>query len=149
MKAYAVQLSRATMNTGTKAIAEIKPDTPLRLAVAAKMAFPDGSITASALRRESLRGRLVIERIAGKDYTTLANIERMRRLCQLERKESGSGSAPGEVTAAAAFAKPPGSFSTATSISPRDALRAKLQQQKANSRNTSRQSTARRARHGT
>ena len=117
--------------------------------LAAKLAFPDGSITASALRRESLRGRLVIERIAGKDYTTLANIERMRRLCQLERKESGSGSAPGEVTAAAAFAKPPGSFSTATSISPRDALRAKLQQQKANSRNTSRQSTARRARHGT
>src|SRR5246127_9686 len=117
--------------------AAIGIDTPLRLSIAAKVAFPDGSITASALRRESLRGRLMIERIAGKDYTTLANIERMRRLCQLERRESGSGSAPGDATATAPFAKPPGSFSTATNISPQDALRAKLQQQKASSRNMS------------
>ena len=47
-------------------------DRPLRLAVAAKVAFPDGSMRASGLRREAQRGRLVIERIAGKDYTTLA-----------------------------------------------------------------------------
>jgi hypothetical protein len=40
------------------------------------LAFPDGSMSASGLRREAARGRLVIERIAGKDYTTLANIER-------------------------------------------------------------------------
>ena len=49
---------------------EIGPDTPLRLGVAAALAFPDGSMTASGLRREGARGRLVIERIAGKDYTT-------------------------------------------------------------------------------
>lgn len=46
---------------------EIGPDTPLRLAVAASLAFPDGSMTASSLRREGARGRLVVERIAGKD----------------------------------------------------------------------------------
>ena len=65
---------------------EIRPDTPLRLRIAAALAFPDGSMTASGLRRESARGRLVVERIAGKDYTTLANIERMRELCRVEAK---------------------------------------------------------------
>src|SRR6267378_2293982 len=61
----------------------IDVDTPLRLSVAAALAFPDGSMTASGLRREGARGRLVVERIAGKDYTTLANIERMRQLCRV------------------------------------------------------------------
>jgi len=56
---------------------DIGDDQPLRLAVAAALAFPDGSMTASGLRREAARGRLVVERIAGKDYTTLANVERM------------------------------------------------------------------------
>ena len=65
---------------------QIKPDTPLRLDVAAKLAFPDGSMTASGLRRERARGRLVVERIAGKDYTTLANIERMRELCRVQAR---------------------------------------------------------------
>jgi hypothetical protein len=59
---------------------DIKPDSPLRLDVAAALAYPDGSMTASGLRREAARGRLVIERTAGKDYTTLADIERMREL---------------------------------------------------------------------
>jgi hypothetical protein len=48
---------------------------PLRLGVAAALAFPDGSMAAARLRREADRGRLIIERIAGKDFTTLANIE--------------------------------------------------------------------------
>jgi hypothetical protein len=56
---------------------EVAANTPLRLKIAAALAFPDGSMTASGLRRESTRGRLVIERIAGKDYTTLADIEQM------------------------------------------------------------------------
>jgi hypothetical protein len=59
---------------------QINPNTPLRLSVAAALAFPDGSMTPSGLRREGARGRLVVERIAGKDYTTLANIERMTDL---------------------------------------------------------------------
>jgi hypothetical protein len=72
----------------------ITDETPLRLAVAAEVAFPGGGMTASGLRKEAGRGRLVIERIAGKDYTTLAAIAEMRRLCriqptaQLQRRQS-------------------------------------------------------------
>jgi hypothetical protein len=71
---------------------EIKPDTPLRLDIAAAMAFPDGSLKASGLRREAARGRLIIERIAGKDFTTLANINRMRELCRVESNHPDSTS---------------------------------------------------------
>jgi hypothetical protein len=69
------------------------------LGIAAALAFPDGTMTASGLRREAMRGRLVIERIAGKDYTTLSNIERMRELCRVEAKapDSGSGIGAGEL----------------------------------------------------
>ena len=72
----------------------VGPDTPLRLSVAAALAFPDGSLKASGLRREASRGRLVIERIAGKYFTTMANINRMRELCRVEQKASDSGYDP-------------------------------------------------------
>jgi len=75
--------------------ANIGPDTPLRLTVAAKLAFPDGGITAASLRREASAGRLVIERIAGKDFTTLTHIENMRReaaKCRDGVKAHASGS---------------------------------------------------------
>jgi hypothetical protein len=85
---------------------KIKPDVPLRLEIAAAIAFPDGSMTAAGLRREAERGRLVIERIAGKDFTTLANIERMRELCRVEAKVHASTSGD------AASAPPYGSSST-------------------------------------
>ena len=39
---------------------QVEPETPLRLSMAAALAFPDGSMTASGLRREAARGRLVI-----------------------------------------------------------------------------------------
>jgi hypothetical protein len=67
-------------------------DTPLRLHDAAKIAFPDGSVSVSSLRREAKRGRLVIERVAGKDFTTLSHIERMRRLCRVEQVRRDCGS---------------------------------------------------------
>jgi hypothetical protein len=54
--------------------------------MAAKLAFPDGSMTASGLRREAARGRLHIERVAGKDYITLEAIKRMRELCRVYSK---------------------------------------------------------------
>ena len=72
---------------------QIGMDTPLRLTVAAAIAYPDGSMTASGLRREASRGRLVIERTAGKDYTTLANIQQMRKLCRVEGPPQGFGCA--------------------------------------------------------
>ena len=34
---------------------QIAPDTPLRLGIAAALAFPDGSMTASGLRREAAK----------------------------------------------------------------------------------------------
>src|SRR6476646_8630364 len=78
---------------------EVGPDTPLRLGVAAALAFPDGSMTASGLRRESARGRLLIERIAGKDYTTLRAIQEMRERCRVTARAPGSGcSQPGGIS---------------------------------------------------
>jgi hypothetical protein len=105
---------------------------PLRLDIAARIAYPDGSMSVSGLRREAARGRLVIERVAGKDYTTLQAIEEMRTLCRLERKGPGFGSAASDVMVKEMSADPHGSSLTTTSISPRDALRRKLQQRKAN-----------------
>ncbi|WP_456706923.1 MULTISPECIES: excisionase [Bradyrhizobium] len=101
---------------------------PLRLSVAAAVAFPDGSMTASGLRRESSRGRLVIERIAGKDYTTLFHIERMRELCRVQAKEPGSTDAKHGIAEATSSPSPFGLSKTATGISPQDALRARLKQ---------------------
>src|SRR5271169_3469081 len=98
------------------------PDCPLRLAIAAKIAFPDGSMTASGLRREAQRGRLVVERIAGKDYTTLADIQRMRELCRVKGKALDCGSDRLAENAAEPLKTQSGLSLTATSISPRDAL---------------------------
>jgi len=72
-------------------IDRVGPETPLRLTVAAALAYPDGSMTASGLRREAVRGRLVIERVAGKDYTTLHAIDEMRKLCRHHPKAHDSG----------------------------------------------------------
>jgi hypothetical protein len=71
---------------------DIGGDTPLQLDVAARLAFPDGSMTAACLRKEAGRGRLIIERIARKDYTTLSAIARMREVCRLPPRVHGCGS---------------------------------------------------------
>jgi hypothetical protein len=70
------------------------PDAPLRLAAAAKIAFPLGGISASSLRREAKRGRLAIEIVAGKQFTTLRAIERMREACRVDPAEPGCGFRP-------------------------------------------------------
>src|SRR3974390_319335 len=59
----------------------ISADTLLRLSVAAVLEFPDGSMSASGLRREAAHGHLRIWRIAGKDYTTRQALKEMRDLC--------------------------------------------------------------------
>src|ERR1700747_2965326 len=71
---------------------EIPITAPPRLAYAAELAFPDGSVTVSGLRREAARVTLEIESIAGKQYTTLAAIESMRELCRVRSKAQGSPS---------------------------------------------------------
>ena len=78
-------------------------------------------MSASGLRREAARGRLVIERIAGKDFTTLANIERMRELCRVEARGRDFGVAP-----PAMGSQPFGSSKTQGDSTPRDALQARL-----------------------
>ena len=82
------------VNTSLSSPVDVSKNAPLKFAVAAKLAFPDGSMSASGLRREMAKGHLIIERIAGKGkyYTTLSDIEDMRKLCQINRKVSGCGS---------------------------------------------------------
>ena len=111
---------------------DVTPETPLRLHVAAIIAFPDRSMTASGLRRESKRGRLAIERIAGKDYTTLADINRMRNLCRVEAKDRTSGCAPhAAIKMERSSAHQLGSSLMPVGISPRDAFLAKIEKRKA------------------
>ncbi len=64
---------------------DITDDTPIMLAVAAEIAFPDGTVSASSLRRERDKGRLVVSRIAGKDYTTLKAIRDMMEMARFQR----------------------------------------------------------------
>ena len=109
-------------------IGDVARDAPLRLSTAAALAFPDGTMTVSGLRREVIRGRLVVERIAGKDFTTLANIDRMRELCRVQVKEPGSIGAKHDTAAESSPPKPSGSSKTAAAISPQDALRARLKE---------------------
>jgi hypothetical protein len=100
---------------------DIAPETPLRLSVAAAIAFPDGSMTAAGLRREAKRGRLIVERVAGKDYTTLASIEKMRELCRLAQKAPASGFDPRDgTTPAVLLTLPRGSSGTETIKKARD-----------------------------
>jgi hypothetical protein len=69
----------------------------------------------------------VIERIAGKDYTTLANIQKMRELCRVEARDRAYG-----VGLPAKVNPPSGSSRTPEGNTPRDALhtRLKLNRQK-------------------
>jgi hypothetical protein len=71
---------------------EIGHDTPLRLKTAVEIAFPLGGMTVSGLRSEARKGNLVIEEIAGKQFTTLRHIEEMREKCRDNRKGQGCGS---------------------------------------------------------
>lgn len=135
---------RDTMSHSSVERGTIDLNDPLRLSVAASLAFPDGSMTASGLRREAARGRLIIEHIAGKYFTTLANIQRMRELCRKEQKASDSGlGRRAEAKQAVSSVTLSGSSLMVENISQRDALRAKLQKQKQNLRLTSRLNTSR------
>jgi hypothetical protein len=109
-------------------LGNVAADVPLRLSVAAKLAFPDGSMTVSGLRREAARGRLRIERIAGKDFTTLEEIKRMRELCRVEAKEPGCTGKRHDIAMGSSSPKAFGSSKTEAAVTPQDALRARLKQ---------------------
>src|SRR5450631_1237197 len=114
---------------------QVGPDDPLRLDVAAALSYPDGSMTASGLRKEAGRGRLVIERTAGKDYTTLGNIKRMRELCQQppRGRACGYGGAD-ETSAAGSPTAPSGSSSTEAIRRAQSAAATIVEELKGNSR---------------
>jgi hypothetical protein len=99
-------MSKQAARPPTLDLSAIGPDTPLRLHVAAKIAYPDGSMTDSGLRNEIRKGRLECERTAGKQYVTLAGIERMREKCRDVPK------APAFTAVNAAVERPSGSSST-------------------------------------
>lgn len=116
----------------------IERDMPLRLSEAVQVAFPRGGMTVSGLRREAAAGRLVIEKIAGKHFTTLAAIERMRELCRVERKAPASGSSQPDQPETDGPPRPPsGISSTAGSSEAQERARAKLQKLKKRSEPTS------------
>jgi hypothetical protein len=106
---------------------DVGDDEPLRLKVAAALAFPDGSMTASGLRREASKGNLALERIAHKDYTTLRAISEMRKKCRVEAKVQDSGcNLPEKTGRGASSNRPSGSSEKAQQSVALDAARAKL-----------------------
>jgi hypothetical protein len=116
---------------------KVEPTTMLRLEAAAALAFPDSSMSVAALRREAAAGHLTIYRIAGKDFTTLANIEEMKTTCRVQARVQGSHcSKPEDAT-------PSGTSATGSAPSARDALKATAQALKGNLPPTSTASTTR------
>jgi hypothetical protein len=64
------------------------PDTvdqnkPMPLEMAARVAFPDGSMTVSGLRNEIRKGNLEASKVAGRIWTTVNNIERLMQRCSI------------------------------------------------------------------
>ncbi|WP_245474071.1 excisionase [Bradyrhizobium zhanjiangense] len=92
-----------------------------------KIAFPLGGMTVAGLRRERDRNRLIIEKIAGKEFTTLAHIGRMRELC---REEAGapdfSSRLPATTRAHKTLTMQPGSSETTAGMSAQAALQKRL-----------------------
>jgi len=65
-------------------------DTPITLKEACRIVFQD-KITPATLRAEARRGRLIIESIGNKHFTTLAYIEEMRIKCRRPADQQETG----------------------------------------------------------
>ena len=120
---------------------EFDETTPLRLDVAARIAFPGGGISASSLRRERDNGNLVIVPIAGKDFVTLQAIAEMREKCRVNPRVRGSGCAKPAAVPTEAPAPPCGSSLTEESSTALAAAQASVAKLKNGSPTTSRKST--------
>jgi hypothetical protein len=116
-------------------VGSVTPDTPLRLAVAAKLAFPAGGMTEAGLRREGERGRLAMWKMAGKLFTTLRAIQEMGDQCRVPQKD------PTSTSTSARAERRSGSSGTDHVKSARAALRAIAQGQSKPSPATSTKST--------
>lgn len=64
----------------------ITPDALITLDVAAKLGFPDNTMSAKSLRNEIDRGRLRAWKIGGRIFTKLSEIEAMQEACMMEPK---------------------------------------------------------------
>src|SRR5260221_9546663 len=91
-------MSRSVPLLTQEMLDQVGPDTLLRLDIAVRIAFPAGGMTVSGLRKERDRGRLVIVKMAGKDFTTLRDVERMRGLCRAQQKGPHIGLDPQRAT---------------------------------------------------
>jgi hypothetical protein len=107
---------------------------PMRLLDAARAVMGDSAPSAAWLRKQAGEGRLVIWRIAGKDYTTELAVREMLDQCALKGQGSGSGQHT---------TKPPQSGLSATEPgrSALDALRQSAKKLRESLANTSPQST--------
>ena len=61
----------------------VDPNHPIMLEAAARLAFPDGSMTVSGLRNEIRKGNLRASKLAGRMYVTLNDIQQMRERCKV------------------------------------------------------------------
>jgi hypothetical protein len=91
-------------------------------------------MTVSGLRRERDHGRLAVFKIAGKDFTTLADIGRMMELCRSEAKGPDCGLSQGDRSETSA---PCGSSATAQTNTALALARAKVSKLKERSPTTS------------
>jgi len=67
----------------------ITDNTPLRLERALEIGFPEGGMSVSGLRKERDRGTLAVMMIAGKEFTTLADLREMMIRCRERQKDQG------------------------------------------------------------
>jgi hypothetical protein len=97
----------------------ITPNTPLHLETAAALAFPDGSISALALRNAAARGELEHMRIGGRILTKLAWIEEFTERCRHKPKGRAYGGAEAPRGQMASAETATGSSKTTTDVSAR------------------------------
>lgn len=128
----------------------VTPDTPLRIAVAAALAFPDGSMSAAVLLGQAKNGRLDIQQIGRRYYTTLRAIEAMREKCRVDPRGRDYGCAQHGGTLTALSLIPPHGSSVMPDIAAaRDAALMTLEELSENLRGTSRPSVSGRKRDAT
>lgn len=121
-------------------------DTPLRLEIAAALAFPGGAMTASGLINEAARGNLVVELIANKRFTTLDEIANMRARCRQVAPVTSTPChdappRPDSICESAPTAQAPGSSSTEADSSAQARLKLIGQRLTRRSPRTSRKAT--------
>lgn len=135
-----------TEHVTTMPLCNYHKDRPIRLDTAARIAFPDGSMGTKGLRRERDAGRLETAIIAGREYVTLAAIERMVQACRVPPKVPASSGETNTGRKTAHSCTPPAGISKTEIVElAQAAAEASLARLRNASKSTSRKSTPRRA----